>query len=439
MNGNGVQLRRSLKLAARARELIEAGATLEKALAAAGAGTGKDERAAMQALVYGAVRRILLTEGLIKKLAKRPPVPAVRHLLACALSELMDRPEKSYAIVNETIAAAKADPETEFAAGFLNACLRRFTRDKETLLAALMKDPCVKFNAPRWWIERLDRTLGREAADRVLALNLTRPPLTLRVNRRKTTPEAWCEKAAALGQHAVPIAGDAVLVAEPLPVEALYGFKEGLVSVQDAGAQLAAHYIDPQAGERILDACAAPGGKTAHLLELADCDVTALEIDPVRAARIQENLERLRLEAHVACADAAQTGAWWDGKPFDKILLDAPCTASGIARRHPDIVFFREPRDITELAKQQHKLLETLWPCLKVGGRLLYVVCSIFDEEGRSQIRRFTETHPEAKLTTLPGLDRSELRLTPSDAGPDDYGITGPHDGFFYALLTKTA
>ena len=438
MNGNGVQLRRSLKLAARARELIEAGATLEKALTAAGAGTGKDERAAMQALVYNAVRRILLTEGLIKKLAKRPPVPAVRHLLACALSELMDRPEKSYAIVNETIAAAKADPETEFAAGFLNACLRRFTRDKDTLLAALMRDPCVKFNAPRWWIERLDRTLGRETADKVLALNLTRPPLTLRVNRRKTTPEAWCKKAAALGQRATPLAGDAVLVAEPLPVEALYGFKEGLVSVQDAGAQLAAHYLEPQAGERILDACAAPGGKTAHLLEIADCDVTALEIDPVRAARIQENLERLQLEAHVACADAAQTGAWWDGKPFDKILLDAPCTASGIARRHPDIVFFREPRDITELAKQQHKLLETLWPCLKVGGRLLYVVCSIFDEEGRSQIRRFTDAHPDAHLTALPGLDRSELRLTPSAEGPDDYGIAGPHDGFFYALLTKT-
>ena len=157
---------------------------------------------------------------------------------------------------------------------------------------------------------------------------------------------------------------NAVWVAEPLPVEVLYGFKEGLVSVQDAGAQLAANFIAPQAGERILDACAAPGGKTAHLLEMTDCDVTALEIDPVRAARIQENLERLHLEARVACADAAQTGTWWDGKPFDKILLDAPCTASGIARRHPDIVFFREPRDVIELAKQQHKLLEALWPCL---------------------------------------------------------------------------
>ena len=144
------------------------------------------------------------------------------------------------------------------------------------------------------------------------------------------------------------------------------------------------------------------------------------------------------MEARVACADAAQTGTWWDGKPFDKILLDAPCTASGIARRHPDIVFFREPRDVIELAKQQHKLLEALWPCLKIGGRLLYVVCSIFDEEGRGQIRRFTEDHPEARLTTLPGIDRSELRLTPADAGPDEYGIMGPHDGFFYALLTKT-
>lgn len=436
---NGVKLRESLKLAAKAREFIEEGATLEKALTLAGAGASREEKAAMQSLVYSAMRRVLLTEDLVKKLANRPPAPAVRHLLACALSELMDRPEKAYAVVNETIAAAKSAPETEFAAGFLNACLRRFTRDKETLLNDLMRDPCLKFNAPRWWIERLDKTLGREAADRVLAVNLTKPPFTVRVNRRKTTPEAWCNAAQAAGQKVSLISREAVLVADPVPVESLYGFKDGLVSVQDAGAQLAAHFLTPKKGERILDACAAPGGKTAHLLEVEDCDVTALEIDPVRAARIQENLTRLQLAAHVARADAAETGAWWDGQPFDAILLDAPCTASGIVRRHPDLVFFREPRDITELAKQQQKLLEALWPCLKIGGRLLYVVCSIFDEEGQNQIQSFLKRHCDAAETPLPGLTQGRLRLLPTTGGADEFGVASPHDGFFYALLTKTA
>ena len=436
---SGIPLRRSLTLAAKARELIESGATLEKAISQTGADISKEERSAMQSLVYGAMRRVLLTEGLVKKLANRPPAPAVRHLLACALSELMDRPDKAYAVVNETIAAAKANPETEFAAGFLNACLRRFSREKNALITPLMRDPCVKYNAPRWWIERLDRTLGREKANAVLEANLTKPPFTVRVNRRKSTPEKWCQAALAAGQSAVAIGDDAVVVENPVPVESLFGFSEGLVSVQDAGAQLAARFLAPHTGERILDACAAPGGKTAHLLEMCDCDVTALEIDPLRAERIKENLSRIGLSAHVTCANAANTSRWWNNQAFDAILLDAPCTASGIVRRHPDIVFFREPRDITELAKQQQKLLTALWPCLKVGGRLLYVVCSIFDEEGSHQIRAFLESHADAELTTLPKMSQSELRLIPTVGDVDEFGLPGPHDGFFYALLTKTA
>ena len=435
---NGVKLRESLMLAAQARGLIEDGATIEKALSIAGSDATREAKAAMQSLVYGAIRRVLLTEGLVKKLANRPPAPAVRHLLACALSELLDHPNKAYAVVNETIAAAKADPELSFAAGFINACLRRFTRDKDALLEALMRDPCVRYNSPRWWIDRLDKTLGQNVANHVLSVNLTKPPFTVRVNRRKISPEAWCHTAEATGQHVSLIHGEAVLVIDPVPVESLCGFSEGLVSVQDAGAQLAAHFLAPKKGERILDACAAPGGKTAHLLEMEDCDVTALEIDPVRAARIQENLTRLQLSAHVARADAADTCTWWDGRPFDAILLDAPCTASGIVRRHPDIVFFREPRDIAELAKQQQKLLDALWPCLKVGGRLLYVVCSIFNEEGLDQILQFLKRHPEASLANLPGLHQGKLRLLPTEGGTDEFGIAGPHDGFFYALLTKT-
>lgn len=434
---SSIALRRSLHLAANVRAYIGQGKTLEKALFLVCSKVSKEERAATQAIIYNSLRRALLLEALIRQLSNRPPFSQVRHLLACGLSELIDKPEKAYAIVNETIAAAKIHEETQAAAGFINACLRRFIREKETLIRIADRDPCVRLNAPRWWIERLDKEQGRTQADAILSLQKTKPPLTLRVNTQRISPDLWCQKAAEQGLQPQKIDKEAVLLTNAVPVENIYGFTEGLVSVQDAGAQLAAHFLTPKTGEKILDACAAPGGKTAHLLELAHCDVTALEIDPLRATRIVENLERLGLSAHVKQADAAQTDLWWDGSLFDSILLDAPCTASGIVRRHPDIVFFREPRDIAQLAKQQQRLLNALWPCLRIGGKLLYVVCSIFEEEGQQQIARFLAKHPDASAETLPGTHQKELRLLPADTGVDAQGIAGPHDGFFYALLTK--
>ncbi len=225
---------------------------------------------------------------------------------------------------------------------------------------------------------------------------------------------------------------------EPRPVRDIPGFADGLVSVQDAGSQLAAPILGAKDGMRVLDACAAPGGKTAHILELADVDLTALEIDPLRAVRITENLDRLGLKANVRVADASDIQSWWDGKPFDRILLDAPCTASGIVRRHPDIPWSRKPEDIAQLARTQAKLLENLWPLLVKGGRILYAVCSVFSEEGPAQIESFCSKHPDAKLIPI-GPDKEILLSLPPAEGVQDKPEFFPktHDGFFYALIEK--
>jgi 16S rRNA (cytosine967-C5)-methyltransferase len=223
-------------------------------------------------------------------------------------------------------------------------------------------------------------------------------------------------------------------------VQQIPGFSQGLVSVQDAAAQLAAplllHGLPPRAGLRLLDACAAPGGKTAHLLELADADVTALDIDPLRCRRIEDNLQRLGLQARVLAADAGQPQSWWDGQAFDAILLDAPCTASGIVRRHPDVRWLRRESDVSQLAAQQARLLQTLWPLLKPGGRLLYCTCSVFRAEGEAQVQAFLAHNTGARLLPSPGHLWPTLARK-SDAVTDNQ--LSDHDGFYYALLEKGA
>lgn len=442
-------LSRAVILASRARCAMSEGASLEKALEAACRGAGAAERAAAQALLYGATRRHMLVQFILGRLVDRAPEAMVRFIVLVALSELIETPEKSYVVCNEAVKAVKTvNPR---AAGFANAIVRRFLRERETLLAAALRRDEVRLNAPSWWIAKLRADLGREKADAMLALAQQRPPLTVRVNRRRTTVGDWCAAAREAGLRTAPLGDfpgaltpEAVQVLDPVPVEALAGFGEGLVSVQDAGAQLAAHFLAPRAGERILDACAAPGGKTAHLLELADCRVTALEIDPVRTRRIHENLRRLGLQAEVFTADAGDAAQQprWCREAFDAVLLDAPCTASGIVRRHPDVVFSRRPSDIASLALQQNQLLETLWPLVKFGGRLLYVVCSVFKEEGQAQIEAFLSRHPEAGLKALcaGGPEMATLAARQDDGvrtAASIAGIARVHDGFFYAMLCK--
>jgi 16S rRNA (cytosine967-C5)-methyltransferase len=257
------------------------------------------------------------------------------------------------------------------------------------------------------------------------------PPLTLRVNARRTTREAYLERLAGEGIEATALETHAILLEKPMPVDKLPGFAQGLASVQDASAQRAAPLLDVRDGMRVLDACAAPGGKTAHLLELADIHLIALDEDAERLRRVGANLERLGLGATLLCGDARNPNAWWDGKPFDRILADVPCSASGVTRRHPDIKWLRRPSDIAKFVQTQEVVMDALWRLLAAGGKLLYVTCSLFREENHLQVARFLERHADAQRLSLP-----QAEFAPEHEGqilPD-----ARHDGFYYALLRKT-
>lgn len=426
-----------LSLAIVALSRFESGETLDNAIAAS-LRDRKELRPALQAILYDLTRHYFLCDLLIAELAPRAPAEPIRQTLMLSLSEILIAPEKSYALVNETVNFVKSQAALRSAAGFVNACLRRFCREKEALLSAAQHDELARLNAPLWYIEKLEASIGKKETEELLLLAQKPPRLVLRVNRRKSTPKDWSATLKEKGISAQTLGEDGLLIEKALPVNEIPGFSEGIVSVQDAGAQLAARFLNPQDGETILDACAAPGGKTCHLLELADASVTALEISEARTERIQENLTRLNLKATVFTADAANPAQWANAQRFDAILLDAPCTASGILRRHPDIAFLRYPEDIEALAKQQKKLLEALWPLVKFGGRLLYVVCSVFREEGKNQIAEFLKRHKDAREKPLGSGLSSSITLLPADVAqerPD--GLPRITDGFFYALLVK--
>jgi 16S rRNA (cytosine967-C5)-methyltransferase len=310
-------------------------------------------------------------------------------------------------------------------------------RERPALLAATDADPVARWNHPRWWIERLQRDHPAHW-EAILDANNEQPPMTLRVNARRGSVAEYLSVLQRAGLAGTPVGRYGVILAQPCGVHELPGFDAGVVSVQDAAAQLAAPLLlDRLEGGRpltILDACAAPGGKTGHLLELADADVTALDVDPLRCERIRETLARLGLPARVLAADAAQPASWWDGRPFDAILLDAPCTASGIVRRHPDVRWLRRESDVARLAQVQATLLAVLWPLLKPGGRLLYCTCSVFRAEGEAQVQTFLAHNKEAFSLAAPG------HLLPQ-GGANANGLRdnleGDHDGFFYALLER--
>lgn len=401
-------------------------------------------RPGVQAIAFQTMRWLGRGEALRRHLAKRTPPPAADALLCTALA-LGWAPERSpyepFTLVDQTVEAAKRQPHTRAQASFINACLRRFLREREELVAATEREPVAQWNHPRWWIERLRRD-HPQAWQQVLTADNGPAPLTLRINARTTSVERYLPALAALQLPARRVAEQGVELGAARPVQQLPGFEAGEFSVQDAAAQLAAPLLleglaPAGARLRVLDACAAPGGKTAHLLERAGTvplDVTALEIDPQRARRIDENLARLGLAADVRVADAARPESWWDGQPYDGILLDAPCTASGIVRRHPDVRWLRRESDVEQLALQQAMLLAALWPLVRPEGRLLYCTCSVFREEGSRQIDAFLAHNTDARLLPSPGH-----LLPQGGAGrrgvPDN--ALGEHDGFFYALLQK--
>lgn len=415
--------------AAEAVDRVLAGASLADALPAALAALRDGppaERARAQDLAYGTLRHYGLLDAVLRRLAERPPRPArVRALLLVALYQMQFTEGQAYAVVNEAVEAAAG--LNAGARGFANAVLRRFQRSAEELVTELRAaDPVARYSHPPWWIDRL-RGQYPDDWERLLDLGNAKPPMALRVNLRRCRLEDYvallCQ--AGIAAEAAPPAG--VLLGQPVPVAELPHFADGWASVQDLGAQHVPALMDAAPGMRVLDACAAPGGKAAHLLERADIELTALDRDAARVSRISQNLERLGLAARIACADAADIAAWWDGQPYQRVLLDAPCSASGVVRRHPDAKWLRRARDLRRFAAEQLRLLAGVWRVMEAGGTLLYVTCSLFAEENQRVVERFLDSERTAAPAPLPGRADAIWQLLPD----------ARHDGFFYALLAR--
>ena len=402
-------------------------------------------RPGVQALSYHTLRWLGRAEALRQQLVKKPPPPEADALLCVALALVWNEenaPYSGHTLVDQAVEAAKRSEATTHQASFINGCLRRFLREREVLVAKTDANPHAVWNHPQWWIDRLRKDHPQDW-QAILRANNAQASLILRVNERKTTVAQYLTALAAMNIVATSVGEHGVVLATAQSITGLPGFAEGHFSVQDAAAQLAAPLLlhgllaanGSTAPLRVLDACAAPGGKTAHLLELADCEVTALDIDARRCERITQNLNRLGLQARLVIGDASRPTDWWDGQLYDAILLDAPCTASGIVRRHPDVRWLRRPTDIAQLAGIQARLLDTLWPLLRPGGRLLYCTCSVFRAEGDKQLQTFVTRHKDVSIRPAPGhlLPQSGAQAT---GLPDN--LAGEHDGFYYALLEKS-
>ena len=425
---------------------VRSGRSLDDALAR----TPAEARAGTQALAFHVLRGQGRANALRDALASRPPPPEVDALLTVALALLCpvddDRagrpPYPDHTLVDQAVAAARQRQPA--AAGFVNAVLRRFIRERDEQIAAARRTPEGAWNHPRWWIDRLRKDWPAHW-QALLAEANRHPPMTLRVNARQCSGADYLCRLAEQGLEAALIddpalAGQAVVLAVPCPVQQLPGFADGVVSVQDAAAQRAAPLLlggpPLPPGARVLDACAAPGGKTAHLLELAALEVLALDRDAQRLQRVQQTLERLQLQAELKVGDACLPATWWDGRPFYVILVDAPCTASGIVRRHPDIRWLRRPGDVAALARQQGAMLDALWPLLAPGGRLLFATCSIFKAEGVEVSDAFLQRLGADAARADPSAP-GNLLLLPDNQGPVP-AAAALHDGFYYALIRKS-
>jgi len=400
-------------------------------------------RPGVQALLFHVLRQLGRAQALRDQLVSRTPAPLADALLCSALALAWDEeaaPYDPHTLVNQTVEAAKKNRNTQGQANFLNACLRRFLRERDALVLA--SDGLVaKWNHPLWWIALLQRDYP-EHWQSILETNNQAAPMAVRVNVQRTTREDLLAQWQQAGVLAAPVGDYGLVLDKARAVHDIPGFADGLWSVQDPAAQCAAPLLVNASGKlkqsnlRVLDACAAPGGKTAHLLELLgpNAQVIALDIDAKRCERIDQNLQRLGLKAEIVVADAAQPKTWWDGQQFDAILLDAPCSASGIVRRHPDVRWLRRESDIKQLAAIQKNLLKTLWPLLKPGGRMLYCTCSVFRQEGELQVKTFVEHNTDCTLHPSLGHLRPQNSQTPA-ALVDN--LAGDHDGFYYALLEK--
>jgi 16S rRNA (cytosine967-C5)-methyltransferase len=430
---HSLPLSRLLAHTADAVAAVRAGRSLTEALATCPA----PARPGTQSLSFHVMRWMGGAEAARERLAPRRPPPRVDALLITALALLWPdaaAPYPDHTLVDQAVACAhQIAPKS---ASFVNAILRRFLRERDALVADLKAtQPVARHQHPRWWIDQLQRDWPRQWTE-LLAETNQAAPMVLRVHAGHGDAASYAAELVTAGLGARAVGPHAVVLDQPVPVHGLPGFDDGRVSVQDLSAQHAAPLLlgsgldALSAGARVLDACAAPGGKTAHLLELRpDLELLALDSDAGRLKRVEETLARLHLQgARTATADASNTAAWWDGRPFDAVLLDAPCSASGIVRRHPDVRWLRRASDIGDLARTQRALLDALWPLVRPGGRLVYATCSIFRAEGAGQISSFLQRHANARAGQAPG---HLLPLTDNSVPAGD--------GFFYARLDKSS
>jgi 16S rRNA (cytosine967-C5)-methyltransferase len=406
--------------AARATARVAAGGRLEEP------SEHGEARSAVLDLCHGTLRRYGRVQALVRSLSRKgEPAPQVQALLWCAFYALESGRYAAYTVVDQAVRAC-ALLEQWPARGYVNGVLRSYLRDRGALERRVLADDEARYQHPYWWIEILQREQPQHWAS-ILEAGNTHPPMCLRVNRRRAQPAEYLAQLAAAGLPARSVGECALLLEKPVPVARLPGFAEGLVSVQDAGAQRCAPLLDLAPGQRVLDACAAPGGKCAHILENAEVEMTALDADPARAARIAPGLARLGLAANVLAADCTALDTWWDGRAFDRVLADVPCTGSGVARRHPDIKWLRRAGDARSFAQRQAAILDALWRVLAPGGKLLYVTCSVFRDENDAVLQAFGARMPRARRGRLPP-DAAEQLLPCTE-----------HDGFFYGLLEKAA
>ena len=442
MNPVTPALSHSLLAAASSVAAVESGQSLTEALA----DVHPDLRPGAQALAFYAMRHWGMAKALRRTLVDREPPSATIYaliglslLLLDASMRAQDEPSAegtpiygAHTLVDQAVQATQWHRSTASFKGLVNAVLRRFQRERVDILAKVANDLEAKWNHPRWWIEHLQKTYPQDWQALLIAAN-THPPLTLRVNVRATTREAVQQAFTEQGIEATAFGEAGLVLHVPRPITSLPGYAQGWWSVQDAGAQRAAPMLDVKDGMQVLDACAAPGGKTAHLLELAKVDLTALDVDAVRLERVHQNLKRLglmRRGIRLVAESAIKTHVWWDGKPFDAVLADLPCTASGIVSRHPDIRWLRRAQDVEQTAKLAKEILDSLWSVVAPGGKLLMVTCSIFPEEGEKQAQAFAARHAQAERLSAPGQLLPHLPDAEHPAG---------YDGFFYALFTRKA
>lgn len=373
-------------------------------------------RAAAQDCIYGVLRHWGEIRFYLQHLLKTPPPDPVYYLLAVAIYQIVYTKEHAHAIVDQAVEGGPSRFKP-----LINGVLRQWLRQQSELQVQMRQDLAAEMNHSSWWIRRLQKAYPKQWKS-ILRSSLLHPPMTLRVNLLRCTAEDYLTCLTEHGLSGEILGPCTIMLSKAVPIQKLPKFSEGWVSVQDWGAQHAASWLNPTAEMRVLDACAAPGGKTGHLLEYGVQHLVALEVDERRSKKIAENLQRLQLHAELKVGDARRPDSWWDGQPFDRILADVPCSASGVVRRNPDIKWHRQAKDIAQFAHTQRDIMDALWPLLQVGGQMLYLTCSVFAEENQHQVDAFLSRHTDVRLlNTQTWLPQAQ------------------HDGFYYALLEKMA